>query len=220
MNTVSSVGIQPPVHQGHLHLVLEVRDGAQAAHDHARLLDARVVDEQAAEGVHLDVRQVGEDLAGQSRSAPSTWKQRRLLDVHEDRHDDALEQARAARDDVDVAVGQRVEGPGIDRHLVAAGRVHASPSEASRAGGPPCVERQRAVTGHEASHPGQSRDGVRRVASDRVFQGEQPAGCQAPTRQFQRFAHLLEVVRRVQEHEIEATARDSQGPRPGRPARR
>ena len=36
-------------------------------------------------------------------------EERRLLGVDEDRDDDAIEEPRAARDDVDVAVGQRVE---------------------------------------------------------------------------------------------------------------
>ena len=45
---------------------------------------------------------------------PDMVEERRLLGVQQDGDDDPVEQARAARDDVDVAVGQRVERAGID----------------------------------------------------------------------------------------------------------
>ena len=41
-------------------------------------------------------------------------EERLLVGVDQHRHHDALEQVRAAQDDVDVPVGQRVERPGKD----------------------------------------------------------------------------------------------------------
>ena len=113
MNTVSILRIQPPVHQRHLELELEVRHRAQPAHDHLRLPPLDVVDQQAVEGVDLDVRQVLEDRA-RDLDPLVHREQRRLLGVDQDRDDDAIEQPRAARDDVDVAVGQRIERARID----------------------------------------------------------------------------------------------------------
>src|SRR5512134_2404473 len=57
------VGQQVTVHAGHLELVLEVADGAQAAHDHARTLLAHEILQQAAEAGDLDVRIVAEHFA-------------------------------------------------------------------------------------------------------------------------------------------------------------
>ena len=48
--------VQPPVHQRHLELELEIRHRAQAADDDLRPAALDVVDEQAVEGVDLDVR--------------------------------------------------------------------------------------------------------------------------------------------------------------------
>ena len=57
------VRVQVPVHEGHLHLVLEVRDRTQTAHDDVGPALARVVDQQAVERLDLDVRMPVEDLA-------------------------------------------------------------------------------------------------------------------------------------------------------------
>ena len=56
---------QLAVHLGHLQLVLEVADRAQALHDHRDLVGAAVVDQQALEAVDGDVGQVGDGLAQQ-----------------------------------------------------------------------------------------------------------------------------------------------------------
>ena len=47
-------------------------------------------------------------------------EERRLFGVDGNRDEDAVEEPRAARDDVDVAVRQRIEGAGVDsegRHI-------------------------------------------------------------------------------------------------------
>src|SRR6202008_5209862 len=97
--------------QRHLELVFEIRDRPQTAYEHARAPAPRVFDQQPVEGVDLDVRVLAEDLAD-DRDALVGGKQRVLLGVHQDGDEDPLEQVRAAEDDVDVTVGQRVEGPG------------------------------------------------------------------------------------------------------------
>ncbi len=101
------------VHQRHLELVLEVRHRAQAAHQHAGVLALRVVHQQAAEGAHVHVAVRLEHLAA-NRDALGLAEQRRLLDVDQERDDDGVEDPGAALDDVDVAVGQRVERPWIN----------------------------------------------------------------------------------------------------------
>jgi hypothetical protein len=51
----------------------------------------------------------------EDRDALALAEQRRLLDVAEDRDNDFIENALPALDDVDVAVGQRIERAGINR---------------------------------------------------------------------------------------------------------
>ena len=54
MNTVSTRGVQPPVHQRHLELVLEVGHGAQPPHDGAGLLALGEVHQQPVERLDAD----------------------------------------------------------------------------------------------------------------------------------------------------------------------
>ena len=106
--------IQPPVHQRHLELELEVRHGAKAADDDLRAAPLDVIHEQAFEGVHLDVRQTVEDRAGHLHAFGQA-EQRRFLRVDEDGDDDPIEQPRTTGNDVDVPVGQRIERSRIHR---------------------------------------------------------------------------------------------------------
>ena len=78
-----------------------------------------VVDEQAVEGVDLDVRLVREHRRARSRRARRIVNSGDFSAFTRIGDDDAVEQARAARDDVDVAVGQRIERAGIDGESVA-----------------------------------------------------------------------------------------------------
>ena len=114
--------IQPPVHQRHLELVLEVRDGTQAADQRLRAFAPRVVDEQSIEGVHLDVVPVAEHLADH-RHALVDREERRLVGVDEDGDDNPIEDRTGALDDVDVAAGERIEGPGKDGDARGTGRL-------------------------------------------------------------------------------------------------
>ena len=105
--------IQPPVHQRHLKLELEVGHRAQAAHDHLGAAALDVVDQQAVEGVDFDVREVLEHLARDLDPLVHA-EERRLLGVHQNRDDDAVER-RAPR--VMMSTCPLVSGskdPGID----------------------------------------------------------------------------------------------------------
>ena len=97
----------------HLELELEVGNGAKPANDDVRFPARHVIDQEPVESIDFDVRLRLEDLP--SDLDPFVHReQRRLFRVHEHRDDDAIEEPRAARDDVDVPVGERVERPGID----------------------------------------------------------------------------------------------------------
>src|SRR5687767_456372 len=101
--------LEMAVHQRHLKLVLEVRHRAQPADERAGTAAPRILDQQPLEGVDLDVR-VFTEYAADDLDALAGGEQRLLVrvDEHGDQH--ALEQLRAAQHDVDVPVGQRIEG--------------------------------------------------------------------------------------------------------------
>ena len=61
----------------------------------------------------LDVRLIVKDRLGNLHALLHA-EQRRFLRVDQDRHDNPVEQPGAAGDDVDVAVGRRIERAGID----------------------------------------------------------------------------------------------------------
>ena len=97
---------------GELHLGLEVADRAQAADDRAGAAGAAQVDGQAVERLDLDpIRRcagLGERLADDADPGLDV-EQRRLPRVGKDRHDERVEHVRGTLDDVEVAVGDRVE---------------------------------------------------------------------------------------------------------------
>ena len=198
-------GPEPPVHQRHLQLELEVRHGPQAAHDHRGLLRAR------------RSRPAGRRTSRPRRSAYSRntsraivhallgREQRVLLGVAQDRHDDAVEQPRAAQDDVDVAVGQRIERPRIDRHAFA-GRAHASsvPRGAPRRRASP-VERQGAVAGRHLPRPARGpgrgrRRRRRRACSSTSSAARRPSAPAAASTTASRSAI---VIRGIQQGQVE-----------------
>src|SRR5688572_29146908 len=98
---------EPPVHEGHLQLVLVVRDGADAAHDGVRLLLDRVLDEQPLKEIDAQAAPAGRRLLQHilEHLAPLVdGEERPLFRVDEDGDDDLVEELRAAPDDVEVAV--------------------------------------------------------------------------------------------------------------------
>src|SRR5215467_3977002 len=110
-------GLQPrlelPVHQRHLQFVFVVRDGANAAQNHAGATFARVVHEQSVKNVHLDARPSVRHFA-QHLYALGNAEQRLLFRVSQHGHDQQVKHFLAALDQVEVAVGHRVKGAGIN----------------------------------------------------------------------------------------------------------
>jgi hypothetical protein len=105
---------QLAVHLGHLQLVLEVADGAQALDDHRDAVVAAVVHQQPLEAVDGDVGHVAQGVAEQLH-ALLDGEQPGLAGVHQDRDDEFVVQRRGAHDHVDMTVGDRVERAGADR---------------------------------------------------------------------------------------------------------
>jgi hypothetical protein len=101
------------VRERHLVLVLEVGDGPDAAEDDVRLLAVDVVHHEAVERVHLDVPEGLAHLADHL-DALLLGEERLLRRVVGDGDDEALEDADAALDDVEMPVGDGVEAAGID----------------------------------------------------------------------------------------------------------
>ena len=95
-----------------LDLVLEVRDGAQAAHHDGRALLLGEGDRQPVEGVDLDIRDV---LAGlpQHGNALLDRKQGLFGTVDQHRNDDLVEHTAGALDNIEMPVRDGVEAAGI-----------------------------------------------------------------------------------------------------------
>src|SRR4026209_2336894 len=83
----------------------------RAAKQRAGPPPAGVLDEQTVECIHLDVRVFAEHLPN-DLDALLGGKQRLLFGVDQHGDDDSLEQMRAAENDVDMTVRQRIERPG------------------------------------------------------------------------------------------------------------
>src|SRR5690348_1087594 len=99
------------VHLGHLQLVVEVADRAQALDDGRDVALLAEVDEEAVEGLDADVAVLGGDLADQVD--PLVDLEQALLGlVDHDRDIDLVIQTGGAGNDVEVSVGDRVERPG------------------------------------------------------------------------------------------------------------
>ena len=101
------------IQQGHLGFDLIVGDGADAAQNHFGLAARGVIDEQARERIDFYVRERGGRLS-EHVDAFGDRKERLLLGIFENRYDKLTYQARAARDQVQVAVGWRIEGAWVN----------------------------------------------------------------------------------------------------------
>src|SRR5205085_8365838 len=117
-------------------LVLEVGHGPQALDDGGDAPIEGVVDQQAVELVDLEIGQVGGDL-GQHLGALDDGEYGGLVGVLHHRHQDLVEEAGGALDDVEVPERHRVEGAGNE----GPGHPAASPSASSVA--TPCWRRTR-----------------------------------------------------------------------------
>ena len=99
----------------HLELPLEVRDHAQPLHHRLRVVLAREVDDELGEHVDEDVLAAGQRHLEELHAL--VYGEQRLLvqRIAHDPHDDAVEDARGAADDVDVTVRHRVVRAWADR---------------------------------------------------------------------------------------------------------
>src|SRR6516164_2596310 len=106
----------PVVHLRHLHLVLEVADGAQPLDHRGDPVGRTEVHQQAVEPLDPDVAVAAGDLA-QHLHALVDREQAALGDVDQHRDDHLVVQARGAADDVEVTVGDRIKGTRTDYAL-------------------------------------------------------------------------------------------------------
>src|SRR5208283_6090566 len=88
-------------------------DGADAAQHRRSALAARELDHEPVEGGNGDVADAGDDLVEHLHALLNGEK--RILDrIDEDGDGEVVEDLRAALNEIDVAVGGRVEGAGIE----------------------------------------------------------------------------------------------------------
>src|ERR1700752_703223 len=121
--------VQPGVHTGHLELVFEIGNRAQPADDDLGPDRLGKTHQQRVEGEHLDpfgvtVFEVG-DLVTDDLNPLVCGEQRTLAVVAGDADDQSVHNPGGPADNVRMAVGDRVEGAGIDPD---ARLGHASPS--------------------------------------------------------------------------------------------
>ncbi len=118
-NTVSTSGGELAVVVGELELRLEVAIARRPRTIEPAPTRAAEVDGQPVERLDLDASAASAGVARAPSRITATRvvdvEQRRLARVGEDGDDDRVEHARGTRDDVQVAVRDRVEGAGIDR---------------------------------------------------------------------------------------------------------
>jgi len=110
------VGIEVAVHESHLEFEFEIGDGAQAADDGAGVDFLSEVDEQAVEVGDLDLFQIGGGVADEVE-AFFGGEEGGFCVIAGDGDSDVVEEAAGAFDDVEVAVGDWVEGARIDGAL-------------------------------------------------------------------------------------------------------
>ena len=160
------------VHLGHLQLVVEVGDRAEALDDRLGAVLLGELDEQALEELDPHVGEV-RDLLGEHLLALLEGEQRRrLLRVADDGHDHVVEVARGPLDDVEVTVGDGIERARAE----GGGQAGAAPVRAGPDLGrsrPPGAYRRR-LPGSRS--PGSGADDRRPNATDR------PTTCAAPPR--------------------------------------
>src|SRR5690349_15516106 len=96
-----------------LQLVFEVRHRANAPNDHVSLSSLHITDEQVAEAVDLDIRQVSGDLLEQ-RLTLFDGEQLVLARIVQNGDDQLVELLRRTMDDIQMAIGDRIKAAGID----------------------------------------------------------------------------------------------------------
>src|SRR5207247_9955533 len=114
------------IHQRLLKLCVEVRIRAQALDQRRRPARAGELNRQALEARDLDSVPAFQRFLDQLDPLLDSEQMLPLFGVGSDRDDNTVEDAERAVDDVEVAVGERVEAARVDRDLLAYGRKPAS----------------------------------------------------------------------------------------------
>src|SRR5665213_488507 len=112
------LGIDTTVHASHLEFIFEIRDGAQASdNDRGAVVDGEF-HQQRVERLHGDalprLRRKMRNLLRDDGDALLGREQRTLAGVARDADDQAIDQLGRAQDYVGMAVGDRIEGAGIN----------------------------------------------------------------------------------------------------------
>jgi hypothetical protein len=102
------------IHERELELELEVGDGAKAADDGVAVDALDIFDEEAGEGIDRDVGKVRDGL-GAEFLALRHGEERAFAFVLGDGDDDLVEEFGGALDDIEMAIGDGIETPGINR---------------------------------------------------------------------------------------------------------
>src|SRR4030095_1035292 len=111
--------IEPGVHAGHLELVFEIRHRTQPADDDAGFDRLGEAHQQAGKGAHLDaldrvrLAEMG-DLVAYDLDPLVGREQRPLAVIAGDPDDQPIDDMQGSADDVGMAIGDRVEGTGVD----------------------------------------------------------------------------------------------------------
>ena len=111
------VGRHRLVHSGHLHFIVEIGAVAQAADEQLRAFALRRRDDEIGKGRDLQFAagffgKIGAGLLQHGRAFLGR-KQRRLAGMNADRKHEPAGQPDGLADDVEMAVGDRIERPGI-----------------------------------------------------------------------------------------------------------
>src|SRR5207247_8307669 len=132
------VGRELSIHQRLLKLCVEVRVGTQSLDQSRRPERAGELNRQAREARDLDAVSPFQRFLDQRDPLLDCEQRLPLVGVGGNRDDHAVEDAECAVDDVEVAVGERVEAAGVDGDLLAHGRKTASIVSPYRRSRPTC----------------------------------------------------------------------------------
>ncbi len=105
--------VQFTIHQSELKFKFKVRNGAQSADDSLAILLGGVIDQQTVERIRVHIGELAQRLFNQAQTIleREEWLFALVLGHG---HDDAVKQLGRALNDVQMAVGQRVEAAGIN----------------------------------------------------------------------------------------------------------
>src|SRR5665213_34189 len=158
--------IEACVHPGHLEFVFEIRHGAQPADDDVGARRLGKAHQQRLESAHLDtlgggaVERLG-DVVAHDLDPLVGREQRPLAVVAGDADDEVVDDLRRAANDVEMAVGDRIEGAGVDPHP----RLTHLPFPSSLSGSPASSSPSPATSGRRATDTTCSPSPTRKITT-------------------------------------------------------